>query len=94
MAAWASGKALMRREFVYGQLVPSTDPLLMESGSTCPICQVRFCLWFPDICAPPLVNASLRPGIWVAVTLRAPADDEMLLCSVTGCHADAYQADV
>lgn len=40
-AAWAFAKALVRREFVYGQVVNAADPQLMEGGSTCPICQVR-----------------------------------------------------
>ncbi|EIE26740.1 hypothetical protein COCSUDRAFT_64636 [Coccomyxa subellipsoidea C-169] len=39
MSAWACGKALVRREFVYGHLVHPADPQLMEGGSTCPICQ-------------------------------------------------------
>ena len=39
-AAWAFAKALVRREFVYGQVVNPSDPQLMEGGSTCPICQV------------------------------------------------------
>ncbi|CAL8467079.1 g6615 [Coccomyxa elongata] len=38
-SAWACGKALVRREFVYGQLVHPSDPQLMEGGGTCPICQ-------------------------------------------------------
>ena len=41
-AAWAFAKALVRREFVYGQVVNPSDPQLMEGGSTCPICQVSF----------------------------------------------------
>ena len=40
-AAYAFAKALVRREFVYGQVVNPADPQLMEGGSTCPICQVR-----------------------------------------------------
>ena len=39
-AAYAFAKALVRREFVYGQVVNPADPQLMEGGSTCPICQV------------------------------------------------------
>lgn len=39
-SAWACGKALVRREFVYGHLVHPADPQLMEGGCTCPICQV------------------------------------------------------
>ncbi|KAK9917011.1 hypothetical protein WJX75_009971 [Coccomyxa subellipsoidea] len=38
-SAWACGKALVRREFVYGHLVHPADPQLMEGGCTCPICQ-------------------------------------------------------
>ena len=41
LAAYAFAKALVRREFVYGQVVNPADPQLMEGGSTCPICQVR-----------------------------------------------------
>ena len=41
LASYAFAKALVRREFVYGQVVSPADPQLMEGGSTCPICQVR-----------------------------------------------------
>ena len=41
-AAWAFAKALVRREFVYGQVVNPSDPQLMEGGGTCPICQVSY----------------------------------------------------
>ncbi|CAK0735440.1 hypothetical protein CVIRNUC_000581 [Coccomyxa viridis] len=39
LASYAFAKALVRREFVYGQVVSPADPQLMEGGSTCPICQ-------------------------------------------------------